>query len=203
MKWSSVPIPVRSALLLTMGVALGMLALVLWNRFAPSKPVIDPNANAVEAPLAKRTKSLPTRRTHATVAVVEKSEVERELPGALSERTVRDNNVLVSRPREIPKGWEHGYFVTPTLDNTTGEMGADIKAKPPPFFEVRKRFEIEGRYLFAGTNRMEADARVLPIRFNAKDGGTTIEPVLFGGMEVRREDDSFGARAGVGVVVKW
>jgi hypothetical protein len=202
-KWSAVPTPVRSALYLTTGIVLGMFALVLWNRFVPSKPVIDPKAEAQPATLAKRTKSLPTRKVPVQVAVVEKQEVERVLPGVLSRRSLEDNTVVVSKPREITKGWEYGYFVTPTLDTVTGEMGADVKAKPPPFVEFRKRFELEGRYLFAGANVFEADLRVLPIRFNARVGGVTIEPILFGGIEVRREDSTFGARAGVGISVKW
>jgi len=174
----------------------------VWYRYARSRPTIDSNAPAVQAQEAKKTANLPRTKILTSVAVVDKAEVERKIPGAISLETRTNPQKFTFPPAELGP-WDGKRIVTPVLDNVTGEVHVEDKRLPPPFFQIKKEFQADGRYLFVGDHTAEIDAKVIPIRINARDGGVTIDPYLFGGVDFRRSDSSIGGRAGVGIQVRF
>lgn len=79
----------------------------------------------------------------------------------------------------------------------TGEGHILIRQEPPKFFQLKKEFRAEARYLFAGRNLVELDLVANPVRVGPVN-------ILAGaGVEVRRDDSSFGARAFVGFQYKF
>mgnify|MGYP001563405175 CR=1 FL=1 len=193
---------VKTALYHYIPVVLVGLAVLAWFRWAPSRQTVDPKAPAVQAPTPKKTAKLPLRSIQAAVRVVDKEAVEKAIPGALSLETRANQAKFVFPPAELDP-WAGKRIVTPVLDNTTGEVHVEDKRLPPPWIEWKKEFVADGRYLFAGDHTAELDIKAIPLRINARDGGVTIDPYVFGGVDFRRSDSSIGGRAGVGVQVRF
>lgn len=86
--------------------------------------------------------------------------------------------------------------VVAMLDNT-GKTSLLTRQEPTKFLEFRRQIEIRGRYLFTGTNLMEADLVAKPLRIGPVEveGGA--------GLEVRREDSSLGFRTFVGATYRF
>ncbi len=192
----------KTALYHYIPVALVGLAVLLWMRFAPSKQTINPAAPAVQAQKPHKTENLPLSALKTTVMTVDKEAIEKAIPGALTPETRANPHKFAFPPAELTP-WQGKRVVTPVLDNVTGEVHVEDKRLPPKFFEWKKEFMVDGRYLLFGDHVAEAAIRVVPIRINAKDGGMTVDPYAFVGVDVRREDSRFGGRAGVGVQVKF
>lgn len=183
-------------------IALSVASVGLWVRFAPSRQTVDPKAPAVQAQDAPKTANLPLRSIQTTVKTVDKAEVEKRIPGAVSVET-RTNPQKFTFPPVQLDGWEGRRIVTPVLDNATGEVHVDDHKLPPPWFQWKKEFVGDIRYLFVGDHTFEADLKMVPIRLNARDGGMTIDPYAFVGGDIRREDARIGGRLGIGVQVRF
>ena len=77
------------------------------------------------------------------------------------------------------------------LDNT-GITRVVTRKEPKKFFELKREFRLQGRYLFAGRNLAEADLYANPVRVGPVN-------LLAGvGAELDREDSSLRGRAFVG-----
>jgi hypothetical protein len=66
------------------------------------------------------------------------------------------------------------------------------RKEPVPFFEIKKEFYVQGRYLFTGKNSLEADLVANPLRVGP------VEIEAGAGLEVRRDDSTLGARGWIG-----
>lgn len=96
---------------------------------------------------------------------------------------------------EVPPGRTKGTAVaTLSLGNDNVYRGGILfREDPPKRVEFLKGYGVRGEYLFSGSNKMEAEVYVQPIRLFGAD------ITLGGGVEVRRHDDSVRARYGVSV----
>ena len=177
-------------------IALCVVFAGVWFRYSPSRRSIDPVAPATQAPLAKKTANLPTRQMRTSVAVVDKEEVEKRIPGAISLETRANPQRFTFPPAEL-EPWHGRRIVTPVLDNATGNVFVEDKKLPPPWFEWKKEFTADVRYMFVGDHVFETDVGVIPFRLNSKDGRMSLEPSLFGGLDVRKDDNAIGGRAGI------
>lgn len=202
MSWESSKTRVKTALYHYIPVVLVGLAVLAWFRWAPSRQTVAPSAPATVAPEAKKTAKLPLRAIRATVRVVDKEAVEKAIPGAIAPETRANPQKFVFPPAELGP-WAGKRIVTPVLDNTTGEVHVEDRRLPPAFLEWKKEFVADARYLFIGDHTAELDIKAIPLRINARDGGVTIDPYVFGGVDFRRSDSSIGGRAGVGVQVRF
>jgi hypothetical protein len=79
----------------------------------------------------------------------------------------------------------------------TGEGRILLRQEPTPFIAVKREFALRGAFLLSGTNLVEADLVARPLRIGP------VELVAGAGMEVRREDNSIGARAYLGAELKF
>lgn len=200
--WKGLSTRAKRVLILSACCVLAACAVVAWFRWAPSRQRVDPNAAATTAAQPKQTADLPRETTVGKRQSVDKKSIEKKLPGALSDQTLRDPNKLAAPPAIIPP-WRGATIATPITDNTTGETIVETKQLLPRWYEWRKEFSADARYMVVGDHLAEVDLKANPIQFNARDGGVTIEPYGFVGADVRREDSAIGGRAGIGIHIKF
>ena len=192
----------RTKTALLLGV-LATLALLVWHRYAPSAGSGTAVGVVTTAPPPK-----VVERIVEKIKVVVKPGPERivflqkePLAAALKmpELTLTSDNVIsvaTAKPHTGPT------TIVSTL-SPEGEGKILLRQEPPPWFQLQKAWEFDGRYLFLGSHVAEIDLRINPIHINARDGRMTVEPHLFGGIAADRDDNGLEARAGVGITLKW
>ena len=95
--------------------------------------------------------------------------------------------------------------VSPSASRTTavttlgpsGQAQTLLRVEPMPFFQVKREFSVNAKWLFLGHNLVEAEVRINPLRVGP------VEIVGAVGVEVRRDDQSFGPRAYVGAEYRF
>lgn len=184
----------RTKTLLLLG-ALGMLALIFWMRFvkmpAPEPKEPGPLVNTPEPKIVERVKRVyvpgPER-----IIYLEKEDLSAKLEMPELKKETGDPIAVARIPPH--RGPTTAIAV---LDNTTGETRILARQEPLPFLEWKKEFRLQGRYLFSGANMVEADFVVNPLRIGP------VELEAGAGAEIRRGDDSIGARGWIGASYRF
>lgn len=74
----------------------------------------------------------------------------------------------------------------------TGEGGILLRQEPQPFWDLKREFRMQGRYLLVGTNVAELDILANPLRIGP------VEVVGGAGVELNRDTSALKGRAYVG-----
>lgn len=174
------------------------IAFILWLKYAPTvSPVTSTPGQVTSAPLPK-----PVEKIIEKIKVV-RQPVERvvyleKAPLAASLK-MPELKLEPGEPVAVASIPSHTGPTTAIamMDNVTGETRMVTRQEPTPFFEIKKEFRLQGRYLFAGANVAELDLNVLPVRLGPVN-------ILAGvGAEMDRDSSTLRGRAFVGFEYKF
>lgn len=191
------------------GLIAALVGVLIWFRITPSTRTVDPKAPATEGTTPSKLKGVPRSKVPVPQGVtqidtMDKEEIERKMPGTLSEETKLDPKKFVLKSVEILP-WRGKTTATSTIkaDNNTLVGGIDVKYLPPPMFDWKKEFKGHVRYFFTGDHKAEADLTLCPVSINSKDGAWQIDPSVGVGAYMKNDQEStVGVRAFVGIEIK-
>ena len=174
------------------------LAVLLYLRLAPKSPgtYSSEPGPVTEAPEPTVVTKVVTKRVAVPgptkIIYLDKEQTAAALK--MPELKLSPDNVLAVAT--IPPS---GDAPTTAIAKLTPEGEGKIlyRVEPAPFFQLKKEFTGRARYLFAGTNKIEADLVIRPLRL----GPVNLEAGA--GLEIRRADDTVGARTWVGAEYRF
>lgn len=194
--------PAKLALIRWGSLALGIIAVVLWIRFAPPtapwsphriigmampEPRVITKVEKVIVPGPERIKVIPKEKI---------VEYYNDLP---TPATVADNAAVVIAVADTPPAPEGGTAISVLRtgpDNVaTGHI--EFQPKKAPFFAIKRAFSAEGWYFPAGNRVAEAALIVNPLRIGPVEVKAKV------GADMERESSTLRGFVGVGVEIKF
>jgi hypothetical protein len=185
---------VRTVLLGFIPVALGLLAVVLYLRFAK----ILPTYTSTPGPLMVGAGTKKTEKVERVavpgpprIIYLEKASLSARLK--LPELNLLPDNVL-GVVSVSPHSGPTTAIATLTPE---GEGRILLRQEPTPFFSLKRDFRLQGRYLFVGSTVAELDLVANPLRVGP------VELVAGVGVGMDREDSTLQGRAFVGAEIRF
>lgn len=147
----------------------------------PPKEVVKWRVKTVEVPGPAR------------LVVLNKAELATALK--MPELASLDNGTHVLSAVSVPRS--AGSTTAVTTLSPDGHAQTILRQEPTPFFELKREFQLSGRWLLTGVNQIEAEVVARPLRIGP------VELEAGAGVEVRRENSTMGFRSYVGAVYKF
>ena len=198
MTWKEIKTRAWTAFLHYIPVALVILAVLLYLRFAkPTQPYTPtPQPVQVAQPVKVIEKwQIKTVEVPGPPRLVVLPKAELAVRLKMPELASLDNGTSVISAVNVPP-WGGPTTAVTTLSQS-GEAQTLLRREPMPFFSLKREFEARARYLFVGVNMVETDLVARPLRV----GPVEVEGGV--GVEIRRQDSALGARGWIGATYKF